>query len=55
VHYGSIIWSPQERYFCENLAKVSGYSREYSRFWETLRGDFFDIECEVVAAVDFAA
>jgi hypothetical protein len=29
----------------ENLSKVSGPSAEYSRFRETLRGDFFDRHC----------
>src|SRR5690242_5789136 len=39
----------------ENLSKVSGLPREYSRFWETFSGDFFDRHCVVGLAVIFAS
>jgi hypothetical protein len=35
----------------ENLPKVSGPRAEYSRFRETLRGDFFDRHCVRGSAV----
>src|SRR5882757_6260735 len=31
----------------ENLPKVSGQIPRYSRFWETFRGDNFDLHCVV--------
>jgi hypothetical protein len=37
--------------FGENLPKVSSPSAKYSRFWETLSGDFFDRHCVVGLAV----
>jgi hypothetical protein len=37
----------------ENLPKVSGPPAQYSRFGETLSGDFFDRHCAVGVAGDF--
>ena len=35
----------------EKLPKVSSLPAKYSHFRETLRGDFFDIDCDVEVAV----
>jgi hypothetical protein len=42
-------------YFSESLGKVSSLSRQYSRFLETLLGDFFDVDCDVGLVVDVYA
>jgi len=52
MHYGALILSPQVHYFYENSSKVSGRFRKYSRFWETSGRDFFDVDCDLEAAVD---
>ena len=39
--------------FGENLPKVSSPSAQYSRFWETLSGDFFDLHCVVGVVANF--
>ena len=38
----------------ENLPKVSGQIPRYSRFWETFRGDNFDLHWVVAVAVNFS-
>src|SRR5690349_4761121 len=43
--------APKTGNFCEILPKVSSRSAEYSHFWETLSGDFFDRHCAVVQAL----
>jgi hypothetical protein len=47
--------TPKSGNLSENLPKVSGPPAENSRFWETLRGDFFDRHCVRGLAVDLAS
>ena len=47
------LWPPASPNLRRKLRKVFGLLREYSRFWETMGGDYFDHDCRPTSAVGF--